>query len=71
MSIKKTYIFAKNKAVLIKLICKDYTVSRKEFELVYNSDLEMYITHYKPSEKELPEYYKSEAYTSHTDSKKS
>ena len=54
-----------------KLICKDYTVSGKEFELVYNSDLEMYITHPKPSEKELPIYYKSEAYISHTDSKKS
>lgn len=53
------------------LICKDYTVSGKKFELIYHSDLDMYATHPKPSEKELPAYYKSEKYISHTDSKKS
>lgn len=53
------------------LICKDYTVSGKKFELIYQSDLDMYVTHPKPSEIELPAYYKSEKYISHTDSKKS
>lgn len=54
-----------------RLICKDYTVSGKQFELIYNSELELYATTPKPSKKELPKYYNSEAYISHTDAKKS
>jgi len=53
------------------LVCKDFTVSNKEFELHFNSELDMYCTYPKPSEEELPEYYKSEEYISHTDAKKS
>lgn len=54
-----------------RLICKDYTVSGKQFELIYNSELEFYATTPKPSKKELLKYYNSEAYISHTDAKKS
>jgi len=56
---------------LNKLICKDHTVTGEEFELIYNSDFEMYATHPQPNEKDLPTYYQSENYISHTDAKKS
>ena len=52
-------------------ICKDHTVSQKQFELRYNSELDMMVTFPAPEVSELPEFYKSEAYISHTDSKKS
>lgn len=53
------------------LTCKDYSVSNKHFDLLYNSDLEMLETFPQPIGKELAEYYESEDYISHTDSKKS
>lgn len=51
--------------------CKDYTVSNKEFDLLYNSELDMLETSPQPTVEELPKYYESEDYISHTDSKKS
>ena len=57
--------------LLKKILYKDYTVSGEEFELIYNSDLDMYKTHPQPSEKLLPTYYLSDDYISHTDSNKS
>ncbi|VAW24213.1 SAM-dependent methyltransferase, partial [hydrothermal vent metagenome] len=53
------------------LTCKDYTVSNKNFDLLYNSAYEMLETFPKPVGKELASYYESENYISHTDSKKS
>ena len=53
-----------------KFICKDYTVSGKEFELVYDSKLELFATYPQPDEKDLESYYQSPDYISHTDSKK-
>ena len=50
------------------LCSRDYTVSGKEFELRYNEDLDMLETFPRPEIHELPEYYKSEKYISHTDS---
>ncbi len=49
----------------------DYSVSRKKFTLVYNPTLELYKTEPQPSETDLPEYYKSDDYISHTDANKS
>ncbi|WP_350293364.1 class I SAM-dependent methyltransferase [uncultured Croceitalea sp.] len=48
---------------------KDYSISQEEFELFYEEDLDMLIT--KPTPNNLDKYYESEAYISHTDSKKS
>lgn len=53
------------------LRCKDYTVSNKEFELLYNSEFEMLETFPQPKGEELASYYESNDYISHTDAKKS
>ena len=52
------------------LTCKDYTVSHKNFDLLYNAALDMLETFPQPSAEELSGYYESDAYISHTDSKK-
>lgn len=54
----------------IYLILKDYSVSGEEFQLLYNEDLDMLETFPRPIGEKLPEYYKSEDYISHTDSKR-
>lgn len=51
-------------------ICKDHTVSQKQFEIRYHSDLDMMVTFPAPEVSTLPGFYKSEAYISHTDSRK-
>ncbi|GMN10032.1 class I SAM-dependent methyltransferase [Croceitalea sp. MTPC9] len=48
---------------------KDFSVSQEEFELFHDEDLDMLVT--KPRPNNLDRYYESEAYISHTDSKKS
>ncbi len=53
-----------------KIVCTDYSVSGEKFELIFDSSLELYATHPQPSEEDLPFYYKSEDYISHTDSRK-
>lgn len=53
------------------LVCKDHTVSGRFFELRRNENFDLLITYPRPEEDKLPEYYKSEDYISHTDSKKS
>lgn len=53
------------------LNCKDYTVSNKQFDLLYNKNLEMLETSPQPLGEELASYYESDDYISHTDSKKS
>lgn len=50
---------------------KDYSVSKETFELLYNEELDMLITHPQPSLEKLPSYYESADYISHTDGKKS
>lgn len=52
------------------LICKDHTVSGEHFELRKEKDLDLLATFPRPDLEKLPEYYKSENYISHTDSKK-
>ena len=49
---------------------KDYSVSGESFELIQNSDYGFLETHPQPSSDKLSNYYKSEDYISHTDSKR-
>ena len=48
--------------------CKDYTVSQESYELLFNKNYNMMVTLPVPSD--LENYYKSDAYISHTDSNK-
>jgi 2-polyprenyl-3-methyl-5-hydroxy-6-metoxy-1,4-benzoquinol methylase len=49
----------------------DYSVSGETFELLYNPELDMLITHPQPSLDDLPRYYENPDYISHTDGKRS
>ena len=51
------------------LTCKDFTVSNKNFDLVYHQEFDMLETFPQPKAEELSGYYESDAYISHTDSK--
>ncbi|MEC4003556.1 class I SAM-dependent methyltransferase [Flavobacterium sp. SUN052] len=62
MDISKTKPFLK---------VKDYSVSQETFELLYDYELDMLITHPQPSLEKLPSYYESVDYISHTDGNKS
>ena len=48
----------------------DHSVSGENFELLYNDELDLLETFPQPSPDKLPEYYKSEDYISHTDSRR-
>ncbi|CAM1357972.1 Methyltransferase [Tenacibaculum soleae] len=50
------------------LNCIDYTVSDESYEVMYNKEYEMLVT--SPVPQNLEDYYLSENYISHTDSKK-
>ena len=52
------------------LTLKDHSVSKEEFQLVYNKELDMLETFPQPQSEKLSEYYKSEDYISHTDTKR-
>lgn len=47
---------------------KDHAVSGKKFELILDEELQLLKTFPKPELEELPEFYESENYISHTDS---
>lgn len=49
---------------------KDHSVSGEVFQLLYNSELDMLETHPKPLREDLPKYYKTENYISHTDGRR-
>ncbi len=49
---------------------KDHSVSNEHFELIYNETLDMLETYPQPEKDKLSNYYKSEDYISHTDSKR-
>lgn len=53
------------------LTVKDHSVSKEIFELYYDENLDMLITHPQPSLENLGKYYESEDYISHTDNKRS
>lgn len=59
-----------NKKNQVFLTCKDYTLSGEEFKLVWNEENDILITQPQPSAENLPKYYQSEDYISHTDSTK-
>lgn len=50
--------------------CKDHTVSSEKFDLVLDPEKQMLATFPKPDLENLPAYYKSQDYISHTDSRK-
>lgn len=52
------------------LTLKDHSVSKEEFQLLYNKELDMLETFPQPQREKLSEYYKSEDYISHTDTKR-
>jgi len=52
------------------LVIKDFLVTGEEFSLVKNEDHSFLQTYPQPDPKELSKYYESDAYISHTDSKK-
>lgn len=49
---------------------KDYSVSGEEFQLLHNTELDLLETFPQPQGEKLAEYYKSEDYISHTDTKR-
>lgn len=51
-----------------EVICKDHTVSHQNFELRREKKYDLLATFPKPENDQLPEFYKSEKYISHTDS---
>jgi 2-polyprenyl-3-methyl-5-hydroxy-6-metoxy-1,4-benzoquinol methylase len=51
------------------LNCKDHTVSNEVYQVMINKEYDMLVTN--PVPQDLADYYKSEDYISHTDSKKS
>ena len=60
----------KNKNNHFPITVRDYLVSGEDFSLKYDAEMEMLITDPQPDAKNLSKYYNSEAYISHTDSKK-
>lgn len=54
----------------IYLSVKDYLVSDQWFDLVYDADLDFLKTFPQPKAEELPKYYESQDYISHTDEKR-
>ena len=61
---------AKQNSNHIHLTVKDHSVTGEEFELIQNSEYGFLETTPQPTSDKLPEYYKSEDYISHTDSKR-
>lgn len=53
------------------LICKDYTLSNREFRLLKDNKANFLITSPRPKEEDLMHYYNSDNYISHSDSKDS
>jgi len=57
-----------NKSTYLKV--KDHSVTGEEFQLLHNKDLDMLETYPRPMGEKLSDYYKSENYISHTDTKR-
>jgi 2-polyprenyl-3-methyl-5-hydroxy-6-metoxy-1,4-benzoquinol methylase len=58
------------KEQIMYLSVKDFSVSGETFDLIYNNEFDFLETTPQPSIEKLPDYYKSEDYISHTDSKR-
>lgn len=50
---------------------KDHSVSKQNFQLFHDADLDLLITHPQPDKDNLAKYYESDDYISHTDGKRS
>jgi 2-polyprenyl-3-methyl-5-hydroxy-6-metoxy-1,4-benzoquinol methylase len=59
-----------NKTQNTYITVKDYSVSGEDFQLIHNAEFDYLETTPKPSVEDLPGYYKSEDYISHTNSKR-
>lgn len=59
-----------NKTQNTYITVKDYSVSGEDFQLIHNTEYDYLETTPKPSVEDLPGYYKSEDYISHTNSKR-
>ena len=53
------------------LSVQDHSVSKEVFELWHDENLDLLVTNPQPDENNLPKYYESDDYISHTDSKRS
>jgi len=58
----------KDKSIFLKV--KDHSVSGEEFQLIQNETYGFLVTSPQPEAKQLLEYYKTEDYISHTDSRR-
>lgn len=58
-----------SKTLFIKV--KDHSVSKEDFELLLDEELQLLKTTPQPSPEKLPSYYESDDYISHTDGKRS
>ena len=64
-------VYANKEGLKPFLTCTDHTVSRETFGLFLDPENDLLVTFPRPKASELPAYYESEDYISHTDSKKS
>ncbi|MBP8066533.1 MAG: methyltransferase, partial [Flavobacterium sp.] len=55
----------------VYLHVKDYSVSGESFDLLLDEELQLLKTHPQPSLENLPKYYESDDYISHTDGSRS
>ena len=58
-----------NQTIFIQV--KDHSISKEDFELLIDDDLQLLKTYPQPTLGNLPKYYESEDYISHTDGKRS
>ncbi|MFD1315021.1 class I SAM-dependent methyltransferase [Namhaeicola litoreus] len=59
--------FLSNQKLELFLKSKDYSVSQESFSLMLDPSSDLLITYPQPDEVDLPKYYQSDAYISHTD----
>ena len=69
-NIKSTLFVVNSTDKKLYLNVKDHSVSGEEFQLRYNEEFDFLETYPQPSEDVLGNYYESEDYISHTDSKR-
>ena len=60
-----------NNPLIPHLSCKDYTVSKENFNLMKDEETELLVTSPRPDDADLEKYYESESYISHSDTRKS
>ena len=59
-----------NRPLVPFLTCEDYTVSRETFSIYMDKESQLLVTTPRPGDETLSNYYESEDYISHSDSKK-